>query len=829
MDLENDFSVRDEGFALPLSMEQNFDNTMAIEAERKETPQQNSAVGTRRIYDSTVQSILAKYLHPEELLEIQRICDFAERYDPAAEFFAPMRDIAIILGEMRVDSMGISCGVLQYIAIDPIENTIKESVKKQIEEDFDVEYILLLEGIAYFNAIQNRKGKNVQSKPTKNDKEQVARKTLKRRQAQSHMLQIETIRKMFIAMGNDPRIVIFKIAEQVLRMRKIRLNDPDARLIASETRDIYVPLVSRLGISHFETELEDRAFEILEPDEYRKVTNLVSQFIVEQHGYIDRVCAILQKEAEKSDIITHVSGRYKHYYSIYRKLLRNDWNIRQVYDLLAFRVIIDPYDKTLEDTLTAPEKIDLEKKAVNNCYAMLGFIHAMWVPKEDRIKDYVAMPKPNGYQSLHTTVFCEQNQLVEIQIRTRKMHEDAEFGFAMHWHYKAVGDSAAPDKKLHSWLDQLHNWQSELDQRAKPEKEVSASADSSNDFTRVFIFSPRGDVFDFQNGATPVDFAYRIHTNLGDHCAGAKIISTVSGAPLKLVPLDYKFKNGQIVEIMTRKDAHPTRDWLHFTVTPSARSHINRYLKQQERDINITIGREKLEIEAKFRSLGSLAEIGDQVLREVAESYNFTSIEDMFEGIITKSVSLSGITQKIQNLLNLAEPLKKIPTPDVVSTKVTRGGELVVSVGNQGGLLARLANCCHPLPEDPIVGFISRGKGIVIHHSLCKGLRRLKDSDQKRIIELDWGKNEIHHFDAVMMILSEDRTGLLRDVTQEVRDMKINMGATSSSVNRKNNVSTILLTLQIESVKQFYDAMNRIRNIPGVLEVKRDERSLIAS
>ncbi len=828
MDLDNEFSVSDEGFGLPLSLEQSNGN-LIFDTDRKDAPAQNSAATAKHIYDQTVQKVLAKYINPEELLEIQRICEFAERYDQNAEYFTQMHDIAIILGEMRVDSMGIACGILQYIAIDPIENTLKESVKKQIEEDFDVEYILLLEGIAYFNAIQTRKGKNVQSKPTKNDKEQVARKTLKRRQAQSHQLQIETVRKMFTAMGNDPRIVIFKIAEQVLRIRKVRQSDPEAQLIAEETRDIYVPLVSRLGISHFETELEDRAFEILEPDAYRKVTNLVSQVIVEQHGYIDRICAILQDEAKKSDIITHVSGRYKHYYSIYRKLLRNDWNIRQIYDLLAFRVIIDPYDKKAENTLTDLEKAELEKKAVNDCYAMLGFIHARWVPKEDRIKDYIAMSKPNGYQSLHTTVFCEQHQLAEIQIRTRKMHEDAEFGFAMHWHYKAVGDSATPDKKLHTWLDQLHSWQNELDQRAKNDKDTSIPIDSSGDFTRVFIFSPRGDVFDFQNGATPVDFAYRIHTNLGDHCAGAKIISTVSGAPLKLVPLDYKFKNGQIVEIMTRKDAHPTRDWLHFAVTPSARSHINRYLKQQERDINITIGREKLETETKFRNLGTLAEIGDQVLREVAESYNFVSLDDMFEGIITKIVSLSGITQKIQNILNLTEPLKKEATPDIVSTKVTRGGELVVSVGNQGGLLARLANCCHPLPEDPIVGFISRGKGIVIHHSLCKGLRRLKESDQKRIIELDWGKNDIHHFDAVMMILSEDRTGLLRDVTQEVREMKINMGATSSSVNRKNNVSTILLTLQVESVKQFFDAMNRIRNIPGVLEVKRDDRSLIAS
>lgn len=751
-----------------------------------------------------LRAATTKYMPPADQVLLEQLLAFAQTTAPDAARLRLMAQTGLILTDMHIDVMGITAGMLQHVAIDPISTEIIPEVADRIGKEFGLDVPYLIENIVHFTHIEQRKGKRVSKNPRNSDTS-TDRRSRERSDA-DRKRQIETIRRMFVAMGDDPRVVVFKLADHLLRMRALDQPTEVRLALAEEARDIYAPLAGRLGMSRIECELDDLAFAQLEPEEFRRVKNLVDQVRAEQRGYIEQVCTVLTEEAAQVNIHAEVTGRYKHLWSIYNKLVRNGWDIHQIYDLIAFRIIVP----TLPD-----------------CYAMLGQVHALWQPKEDRIKDFIAHPKPNGYQSLHTTVFCLDKRLAEIQIRTREMHQNAEFGVAMHWYYKDAGDTATLDKKLAPWLTQLQDWQNDLQQRTTGQEFVESTQETVGTRSQVFVFTPHGDVRELPSGSTPVDYAYRIHSNLGDRCAGARIITPGQTVTTRMVPLDYVLENGQIVEIITRKDAHPTRDWLKFVRTTAARSHISRYLKQHERDIYITVGRERFDREARIAGLGSVDSIGDDILSDVAEHFNYATIDDLFAAIGGDTVRPSAVITEVQARQPVATPAELIEEP-MTSLPPLPSSEAVLNLAGAGGLLARLANCCHPLPGDPIEGYISRGRGIVIHHGLCRSLQRLREREGERLVTVDWDQMRLDRYEAAVVLTAHDRTGLLRDVTHQVQEMKINMGTVTSLTNRKG-VAVITMTLQINTVKQLDEAVSRFRAIRDVENVSRDLRCLVTS
>src|SRR5438105_11006320 len=443
---------------------------------------------------------------------------------------------------------------------------------------------------------------------------------------------------MFIGMADDPRVVLLKLAYRLHAMRittqQLRrsslqyIDQQEVLTMAQETREIYAPLAGRLGMSLVESELEDLAFAILEPDKHAWILSHVEMESKQWSAYVERICTILRQEMTAIGLKADVSGRVKHLYSFYKKLRRNAGepdqlkdlhavlDTGQIHDLVAFRILVE---------------------STSDCYLALGHVHSLWKPKEGRIKDFIANPKPNGYRALHTTVFCMDDQLVEIQIRTFQMHEMAEFGVAMHWHYKDVGDRAsASARELLSWLRQLADWQRDL-RSANDSEFVEAVRDEIFD-EQIFVFTPKGEVKDLPVGSTPLDFAYRIHTKIGDTCAGARIVTEVgngSGDRLvtRMVPLDYELKSGDIVDIVTSRTAHPTRDWLSIARTANAKSKIRRYLKTHERHINIQIGRERLDRELGVLGPRNLQAISEDAERWLCDEYHLESFDDLLVAI----------------------------------------------------------------------------------------------------------------------------------------------------------------------------------------------------
>src|SRR5579859_6232145 len=487
---------------------------------------------------------------------------------------------------MHIDAVGVASGLI-FEAIDADLVTLE-----RVEAALGAAAARVVGSMLRLNILERKKRAGVQfiapdraggssaaagdGENNREQKKQRIREALRRQQA-------ETVRKMFFAMSEDPRVVLLKLAYRLHAMRLIARNaypvdQQEIVTMAQETREIYAPLAGRLGVARVESELDDLAFQVLEPEKYDWVRDQVEAERKQRSAYVARVCDILEEEMQNLGLHAEVSGRVKHLYSFYKKLRHNAGDVdrledlkktadfSQIHDLVAFRILVD---------------------STPDCYLALGHVHALWKPKDGRIKDFIANPKPNGYQALHTTVFCLDEQLVEIQMRTFDMHEIAEYGVAMHWHYKDVGDSAsASAKDLLSWLRQLADWQRDLRSSNTSDTEFADAVKDDIFQEQIFVFTPRGEVKDLPVGSTPLDFAYRIHSKLGDRCAGARIIMEGDGERLvtRLVPLDYELRSGEIVDIVTNRSAHPTRDWLNFARTAAARSKIRRYLKIHERD-----------------------------------------------------------------------------------------------------------------------------------------------------------------------------------------------------------------------------------------------------
>ncbi len=595
--------------------------------------------------------------------------------------------------------------------------------------------------------------------------------------------QAENIRKMFLAMAEDIRVVLIKLADRLHNMRTLAALPLDKQQrIARQTMEIYAPLAERLGIWQMKWELEDLAFKALEPERFRELAKLLDTRRKGREGFIDAAIAELRPALEAAGIQADIQGRPKHIYSIYKKMQRKGAGFEEIYDVYAIRCLVEE---------------------VKDCYAALGVVHSIWRPIPGQFDDYIAVPKNNLYQSLHTAVIVSEGKPLEIQIRTHAMHQVSEVGIAAHWRYKEGSRSDREyDAKL-AWLRQLMDWQREVSDATEFVEGIKL--DIFQD--QVFVFTPRGDVKDLPAGSTPLDFAYRIHTDVGHRCIGAKVNN-------RLVPLDYRLKNGDIVEIVTTKGEHgPSRDWLNVVRTSHAREKIRAWFKRQERDDNIVHGRESLERELRRLARKSIQSVGLDKIAEVGKQYNYETLDDFYAAIGYGAV---GAQQVVMRLGVVDDAELALPTVAPSTVPERTGGVRVKGVGD---LLVRFARCCHPIPGDPIQGFITRGKGVTVHLRSCPTV--MNEREVSRLIEVEWEAAPTQTYPIAIRVEAFDRTGLLSDITQVVAEAKVNILAARVDVSQ-DHTAVVIATLQVASVSQLARVMSRIEQLKDVISVQRD-------
>lgn len=673
--------------------------------------------------------------------------------------------VAAILMDMHLDEATISAALLHDV-VEDTTYTIEE-----MQEHFGDEVAMLIDGVTKLGRIEY-----------KSKEEQ----------------QLENYRKLFLAMAKDIRVILIKLADRLHNMRTLKyMREDKQKRIATETLEIYAPLANRLGISSIKCELEDLCLRYLEPDSYYDLVENVKQKRQERQAFIDDAMEQLRERLVNAGVKAEIRGRAKHFYSIYKKMKRDNKDISEIYDLSAVRVLVD---------------------SVRDCYGVLGIIHEMWKPMPGRFKDYIAMPKSNGYQSLHTTVMTRGYPL-EIQIRTFAMHQVSEYGFAAHWKYKEAGKSIGAageyDKKF-SWLRQMVNLQQEL---SDPREYVEAlKVDVFSD--EVFVFTPRGDVIDLPRGSIPLDFAYRIHTEVGNHCVGAK----VNG---RLVPLEYKLKNGDIVSIITNQANNgPSRDWLNIVASSETRNKIRSWFKKARREENIARGAELIEKEAKRLGYEPKALLKDDRLNEVAQKLKLSSEDDLLASLGYGGITTHGIMSKLIELHK--QELQETTSPDISkllselkpSQGTVKKSSHGILVEGEGGLLVRLARCCNPIPGDPIVGYITRGRGVSVHRADCPNV--LNDVDSlARVIEVDWDIGLDKVYTVQIAIICNDQSGVLTKLLAVPSEMKININSINAKPNRSNKTSTVIMGLDVKSAQQVSQLMTKLRRLKDVFSVTR--------
>ena len=611
-------------------------------------------------------------------------------------------------------------------------------------------------------------------------------------------VKLENYRKMFLAMAKDIRVIMIKLADRLHNMRTLKcMREDKRRRIAKETIEVYAPLANRLGISSIKVELEDLCLRYLEPEAYYALVEEVKHKRQERQAFIRESIRQIHEKLEAAGIEAEIKGRAKHFYSIYRKMKRDNKSVNEIYDLSAVRVLVS---------------------SVKDCYGVLGVIHAMWKPIPGRFKDYIAMPKSNGYQSLHTTVMTHGDPL-EIQIRTKAMHQVSEFGIAAHWKYKEAGCSIGAtdenDQKM-SWLRQMVSLQKEYDDPKEFFEALKLDVFSDE----VFVFTPRGDVIDLPKGSNPIDFAYHIHTEIGHHCVGAK----VNG---KIVPLEYKLKNGDIVSIVTNKGGNgPSPDWLNTVASSATRSKIRAWFKKENREENVERGMNLIRDEAKRLGYAPKELMAGGRLAKVAEKLNVQSEGDLLAALGYGGVSLRGVMTK---LIELHQQAIKDSTPPEVSQmlselKAPRRGKRKkashgVLVEGEGGYLVRLARCCNPIPGDPITGYITRGRGVSVHRSDCPNV--LNDTEFTRVIEVSWDIGLDKDYIVGIEIICNDRNGMLAELLAVPAEMKVNIHTVNATPNRRNKTSTVLLGLNVSNIDQVTQVMTKMRLLKDVYRVTR--------
>lgn len=668
--------------------------------------------------------------------------------------------VAEILADMEIDTTTITASLLH----DVVEDT--EYTLEDIERIFGKEVAFLVDGVTKLNRLDYR---------TKEDQ------------------QVNSMRKMFLAMAKDIRVVVIKLADRLHNMRTLKyMRSEKQKRIAQETLEIYAPLAHRLGIFNIKWELEDLSFRYMEPDKYYDLVDQMKEKRKVREEIVNEAIDVLKKTLTESSISFEINGRPKHFYSIYKKMKKDNRDLSQIYDLYAIRVIVD---------------------TVQDCYGVLGIVHSLWKPLPYRFKDYIAMPKPNNYQSLHTTVIGTRGQPVEIQIRTWDMHHIAEYGVAAHWRYKegrASQKATGFDEKM-GWLRNLLEWQD----TSNPQEFVNAlKLDAFSD--EVFVFTPRGDVIDLPQGAIPIDFAYRIHTDVGHRCVGAK----VNG---KIVPLDYALKNGDIVEVITSKTGKPSLDWLKIVGSSESRSKIRNWFKKENREENIEKGSVALEKECKRLGHDWKLVSHSGRIAKVAKQMNAGTEDDLLAAVGYGGFAVNTVLIKLlelhkeldrvddeQNEKSLIEKLKP--------RKASGHNHSGVLVKGESGLLVRLSKCCSPVPGDPIIGFVTRGRGVSVHRADCPNVRL--DEDVDRLIDVEWDYGMSESFEVNMEISAYDRTGMIADIMAALAEMKISITSINAKVSETKSV-TIHLGISIKDLAQFEFVATKIRRLKDVYKVQR--------
>lgn len=617
--------------------------------------------------------------------------------------------------------------------------------------------------------------------------------------------QAENLRKMFLAMAKDIRVILIKLADRLHNMRTLKfMPEEKAKYKAKETLEIYGGIAHRIGISKIKWELEDLALKYIDPEGYRELSDKITMKRSQRQEYIDKIVHLLEEKFKEVDINCEVSGRPKHFYSIYKKMKKKNKTFEEIYDLTAVRIIVD---------------------TVKDCYAVLGMVHTMWIPMPGRFKDYIAMPKPNLYQSLHTTVIGPDGEPVEIQIRTHEMHEIAENGIAAHWKYKEgiTGNQDAKMEQKLKWLRQMMEWEKDVQD---PHEFLDALKDDVFN-SQVYVFTPKGDVIELPAGSTPIDFAYRVHTNVGNKCTGAKING-------KIVPINYKLQNGEIVEVITSSNSTgPSRDWLNIVQTPTARNRIRQWFKKERREENIERGTDILEKEFKRYNIPYKNSSIQKFLNQVAKKFNQSTLEDLIATIGYGGIATSQVMPKVRDFYNkevnrqekekrMQEKEDKIKKnfDEHEYAKKRKKKDNGITVKGLDNILVRFAKCCNPLPGDDIVGYITKGRGVAIHRRDCPNIKLDDEFLQNRLVEVEWNNPEKSKFEGEVKIIAVDRVGLLNDIIHVVSMEKLSISGINCRV-LKDNTANISLLVEVNDISELKQLMKKIKSISGVDDVSR--------
>jgi len=665
-------------------------------------------------------------------------------------------EVASILSDLKLDIPTIAAGILH----DTIENT--DTTLSQLTDLFGQEISSLVDGVTKIGRIEFTSSEEQQS---------------------------ENFRKMILAMAKDIRVILIKLADRVHNMRTLQYLPPEKqKIIAKETADIYAPLANRLGIGWMKWELEDQALRFLNPEVYYDLARKITKKRKEREKYIEEVKGIILSNLKQANLSVEVEGRPKHFNSIYLKMIKQNISFDEVYDLLGFRIIT---------------------KSVNDCYATLGVIHSIWTPVPGRFKDYIAMPKANMYQSLHTTVIGPSGQRIEIQIRTQEMHRIAEEGIAAHWIYKEQGKIDNIQSERFNWLRQLLDWQSDM----KDPREFMEGVKVDLFPQEVYVFTPKGDVKSLPKGATPVDFAYSIHTDIGHRCVGAK----VNG---KIVSLKDTLKSGDTVEIITSQVKHPSKDWLKFVVTPRAKSKIKQFIKEEEANRSLKLGMEICEKEFRKYRLNPSKLFRSQEFIKAYESLGFQKPEQMFTTVGYGKLAPIQLVSKFlpKEVLQQQETKKESRLRSTLKRIVGRREE-GVKIKEVDNILIRFAKCCNPVPGDEIRGFITRGRGITVHTTGCPFIRKI-DIDPERRIDVEWDLEKEIKRPVRITVVSVDKKGILAKVTSIIASNNINITSAHISIN-EDKKALMDFVLEVTNVKELNKTMEDLKELKEITSVER--------
>lgn len=703
---------------------------------------------------------------------------FAERFDntPAQGLaiwgddysrFLTGLEMAEILADLNLDMDTLVAAILYRTVRDGAQSI------QDIRPLFGDTVAHLIEGVVQMAAI-------TQTKAVVEDT-----KVLGSKQAQQ-----DHIRKMLVALVDDVRVALIKLAERTCAIRAVKNNEERRYKVAREVFEVYAPLAHRLGIGHIKWELEDLSFRYLQPEEYKHIARQLDERRLDRQQFINNVISQLQQEMKAARIEGEVFGRAKHIYSIWRKMQRKKINFSQVYDIRAVRILV---------------------KETRDCYTMLGVVHTLWKAIPNEFDDYIALPKENGYRSLHTAVIGPDAKVLEVQIRTYDMHEEAEFGVCAHWQYKGADKATGSDgyEEKIAWLKQV------LDEHDESDNFGAVAEDMAHDITqdKIYVFTPDGHVVELSHGATPLDFAYRVHTEIGHRCRGAK----VNG---RIVPLTYQLDTGQQIEIITGKEAEPSREWLRpslgYLKTPKARAKVKAWFKQRDRDKNILTGKTLLEREFKRLSFNGVD------FKVIAAEMGYATVDDLFAAAGSGDIGASQALKAAQKLNAVENPQYELSPAwktDAPSKQGNNQDEIRVS--GVGNMLTQMANCCKPLPGDLIGGYVTLTRGVSVHRLDCPQFLRLQEIERERIIEVSWGHQPVATYPVDIRIEAYDRSGLLRDITTLLANEKVNVLAVKTRSDKSNNTANMQLTIEISGIEWLSRLLARINQLPNIISVSR--------